>query len=103
MSRAKKNLSEKLGTSVQVYMTVDFKEKLQEFSVKEKCSDAQIVREGILLRMNSDQFNAGFNESLNKASEMIANLDAAKMRFPSGTSIAEYLCNELNKLRRRDG
>lgn len=83
-------------------MTVDFKEKLQEFSIKQKCSDAQVVREGILLRMSSDQFNAGFNEGLNKVSEMIMNLDAAKMRFPSGTSIAEYLCSELYKLRRAD-
>lgn len=39
----------------------------------------------------------GFNQGLNKASEVISGMKMAQMRFPSGASFAEMISDELAK------
>jgi hypothetical protein len=97
MSRAKKSRSEVKDQSIFVYMTLDFKTELEKFSEKHNIPISQLAREGMVMRMSGDTFTQGFNAGLNIAKELIKENKAAAMRFPSGVSIAEYLCEDLDK------
>ena len=100
MSRVKKSLSEKKAYSIFVYMDLEFKTKVEGYARKHKLTHAQLSREGILMRMSGDTYNKGFNDGLNEAKRTVRENKAAGMKFPSGVSIAEYVCEDLDKLMR---
>jgi len=71
--------------------------KLKKFAKKQRITMAQVIREGLSLRMvEGDPYLQGFNEGLNKASEVITAHNAGQMRFPSGQSFADVICDELS-------
>jgi hypothetical protein len=72
--------------------------KLKRFAKKQRITMAQVIREGLNLRMaEGDPYVQGFNDGLNKASEVIAGHHACQMRFPSGQSFADVICDEVSK------
>ena len=71
--------------------------KLKKFAKKQRITMAQVIREGLSLRMvEGDPYLQGFNDGLNKASEVITAHNAGQMRFPSGQSFADVICDELS-------
>jgi len=71
--------------------------KLKRFAKKQRITMAQVIREGLSLRMvEGDPYLQGFNDGLNKASEVITAHNAGQMRFPSGQSFADVICDELS-------
>jgi hypothetical protein len=72
--------------------------KLKRFAKKQRITMAQVLREGLSIRMaEGDPYITGFNEGLNKASEVITAHNAGQMRFPSGQSFADVLCDEVSR------
>jgi hypothetical protein len=79
------------------YIDDDDYVKLKKFAKKQRITMAQVIREGLSLRMTvGDPYLQGFNEGLNKASEVITAHNAGQMRFPSGQSFADVICDELS-------
>ena len=71
--------------------------KLKRLAKKQRITMAQVIREGLSLRMvEGDPYLQGFNDGLNKASEVITAHNAGQMRFPSGQSFADVICDELS-------
>jgi hypothetical protein len=71
--------------------------KLKKFAKKQRITMAQVIREGLSIRMaEGDPYITGFNDGLNKASEVITEHNAGQMRFPSGQSFAEVICDEVS-------
>ena len=78
--------------------------RLKRFSKANKMPMTQIVREGIDARLSSgNQYTSGFNEGLTKAIKVVAGIEAAQMRFPSGLSFAELVEQEVSKSLMREG
>jgi hypothetical protein len=72
--------------------------KLKRFAKKQRITMAQVLREGLNIRMSEgDPYITGFNDGLNKASTVITEHNAGQMRFPSGQSFADILCDEVSK------
>lgn len=77
---------------------------LKRFSQKHNISMSQIIREGITSRMSGgDRYCAGFNDGVNSSIGVVNGSKVAKMRFPSGKSFAELVCDDLKKLYQKDG
>lgn len=72
--------------------------KLKKFAKKQRITMAQVIREGLTVRMSEgDPYIQGFNDGLNKASDVITEHNAGQMRFPSGQSFADVICDEVSK------
>jgi hypothetical protein len=72
--------------------------KLKKFSRQKKMTMAKVIREGVLMRMATDsQYVSGFNDGINKAADVVKSNTASQIRFPSGQSFAELICDELFK------
>jgi hypothetical protein len=66
--------------------------RLKKFSKDTKTPMAQILREAVVQRMNSNNpYTSGFNDGIETSIITINNLQAAQMRFPSGKSFAELV------------
>ena len=85
-----------------IYVTPDDKEALSKYALDNKMTVSQIVREGVRMRLQSNDFNTGFNDGLNEAIKIAHSTEGAKMMFPSGKSFAELVSANL-KLAIRDG
>jgi len=92
----------KTVTPVMIYVTPDDKEALSKYALDNKMTVSQIVREGVRMRLQSNDFNTGFNDGLNEAIKIAHSTEGAKMMFPSGKSFAELVSANL-KLAIRDG
>jgi hypothetical protein len=92
----------KTVTPVMIYVTPDDKEALSKYALDNKMTVSQIVREGVRMRLQSNDFNTGFNDGLNEAIKIAHSTEGAKMMFPSGKSFAELVSSNL-KLAIRDG
>jgi len=76
---------------------------LKKYSKKHNKPMSIIVREALSAKLaEGDPYSAGFNAGVDKSIEMIHNTQGAQLRFPSGTSVAELLENELIKLKMRE-
>jgi hypothetical protein len=72
--------------------------RLKKFSKTNKLPMAQVVREGISARMvTGNPYIAGFNDGLKKSVKVVGSIQASQMRFPSGTSFAELVQEEVFK------
>jgi hypothetical protein len=72
--------------------------KLKKFSKSKKVTMARILREGLEVRMAQDNpYLKGFNDGLSAATKVINENQASQMRFPSGESFADVLCDEVSK------
>jgi hypothetical protein len=100
MKNGKPNKSRfKTVTPVMIYLSPDDKRKLNEYALKNKIASTQIAREGIYMRLQGDDnaYNKGFNDGLNEAMKITNANHGAQMKFPSGKSFAEYVCEDIQK------
>ena len=73
--------------------------KLKKFAKSKRITMAQILREGLNLRMASDNpYMKGFNDGLIAANNAVNQNQVFQMRFPSGQSFADLLTSEISKL-----
>ena len=79
------------------YMTEADHTILRKFAKAKKITMAQLIREGVAMRMSDGTYASGFNDGIKSAIESISKLPAAQMRFPSGQSFAELISDELFK------
>lgn len=71
---------------------------LKRFAKSKRLTMAQILREGLAMRMAEvNPYASGFNDGLNKAMSVITAHQASQMRFPSGKSFGELMMDEINK------
>jgi hypothetical protein len=85
-----------------IYVTPTDKESLSKYALDNKMTVSQIVREGVRMRLQGNDFNTGFNDGLNEAIKIVNSTEGAQMRFPSGKSFADLVADNL-KLALRDG
>ena len=77
--------------------------KLKKFSKSKKVTMAQILREGLNVRMAQDNpYMKGFNDGLTAATNVINQHQASQMRFPSGQSFGEMMGVEIANLTMRE-
>ena len=79
------------------YMSEADHTSLRKFAKAKKSTMAQLIREGILMRLSDGSYASAFNDGLTAAVKSINALPAAQMRFPSGQSFAELISDELFK------
>jgi hypothetical protein len=76
--------------------------KLRKFAKAKKLTMAQVLREGLSMRVAVDNpYLQGFNEGLDASIKIISGHHAAQMRFPSGQSFADLMTDEILKLKLR--
>ena len=76
--------------------------KLRKFAKTKKLTMAQVLREGLSMRVAVDNpYLQGFNEGLDASIKIISGHHAAQMRFPSGQSFADLMTDEIMKQRLR--
>ncbi len=93
----------KTSHPLMIYMTLKQRADVKIFARKERIPVSQLVREGLSMRMSpTDKFNAGFNEALKQAMDVTKNSKGGQMRFPSGKSFADIVCEDLNGLLRKE-
>jgi hypothetical protein len=92
----------KTVTPVMIYLTPEDKEALSKYALDNKMTASQIVREGVRMRLQGNDFNTGFNAGLQEAIKIAHATDGAKMMFPSGKSFATLVSENLT-LAIRDG
>ena len=87
----------KTVTPVMIYLSPDDKERLTKFATKNKIPATQIAREGIRMRLigNDNPYNKGFNDGLNEAMRITRANQGAQMKFPSGKSFAQLVCEDI--------
>ena len=87
----------KTVTPVMIYLHPDERERLTRFAKQMNVPASQIAREGIRMRMEGDDnpYNKGFNEGLNEAMRIVRANKGAEMRFPSGKSFAQLVCEDI--------
>jgi hypothetical protein len=105
MTTSKKNKvapSKKLKPFM-TYLDIDDYAKLKKFAKSERITMAQILREGLNLRMTSDNpYIKGFNDGLIAANNTVNQNQVFQMKFPSGQSFADLLTSEISKLTMND-
>jgi hypothetical protein len=76
--------------------------KLRKFAKTKKLTMAQVLREGLSMRVAVDNpYLQGFNDGLDASIKIISGHHAAQMRFPSGQSFADLMTDEIMKQRLR--
>lgn len=85
----------KTVTPVMIYITPEDKESLSKYTQQSKMTASQVIREGLRMRLQGNDFNTGFNEGLNEAIKIAKETEGAKMMFPSGKSFADLVCENL--------
>ncbi len=79
------------------YMTEADHTSLRKFARAKKTTMAQLIREGVAMRMSDGSYTSGFNDGVKASIKVINALPAAQMRFPSGLSFSELVADELFK------
>jgi len=85
-----------------IYLSPDDKKRMTNYAKVNKIPATQIAREGIRMRMEGDEnpYNKGFNEGLNEAMRITRANQGAEMKFPSGKSFAQLVCDDIEKFMR---
>jgi uncharacterized membrane protein YgcG len=90
----------KTVTPIMIYVTPDDKEALSKYALDNKMTVSQIVREGIRMRLQGNDFNSGFNEGIQEAIKITHATEGAKMMFPSGKSFADLVAENVTLVMR---
>jgi len=85
----------KTVTPVMIYITPEDKDALSAYAQHSNMTASQVVREGLRMRLQGNDFNTGFNDGLNEAMKIANETEGAKMMFPSGKSFADLVCENL--------
>jgi hypothetical protein len=76
--------------------------ELKRFAKSAKKPVSHIAREGIRMRLAGEEnpYNQGYDDGLNAAMEIAQKTKGAQMRFPSGKSFGQLVCDEIDKFKR---
>ena len=76
--------------------------ELKKFAKSAKKPVSHIARERIRMRLagESNPYNSGFDDGLNAAMDVAQKTKGAQMRFPSGKSFGQLVCDEIEKFKR---
>jgi len=85
---------------VMFYLTKEDKKLLSDYAKKNKMNASQIAREGIRMRVDGNEYNAGFNAGLAEAMKITQLVEGAKMMFPSGKSFGDLVCEHIKQFTR---
>ena len=81
------------------YLEPSVYKDMKAFSKRKRTPMSQLVREAIHARIASgDVYTAAFNAGLKAAMQSALDNKAANMRFPSGKSFGELVCEDIEKL-----
>jgi hypothetical protein len=75
---------------------------LKKFAKSGKKPVSHVAREGIRMRLAGEDnpYNQGYDDGLNAAMEIAQKTKGAQMRFPSGKSFGQLVCDEIDKFKR---
>lgn len=75
---------------------------LKKFAKTSNKPVSHIAREGIRMRLAGDNnpYNQGFDDGLKAAMEIAKKTKGAQMRFPSGKSFGQLVCDEIERFTR---
>ena len=65
--------------------------RLKKLSKATKVPMAQLIREGVSARLSSNDYNKGYNDGMQKAVNVVQEMEISGIRFPSGKSIGELV------------
>ena len=87
---------------VMIYVEPKELAALKKFAKEKRLTVSAVARDGIRMRLANEKepYNQGFNEGLDVAIKVTNNTEGAKMRFPSGKSFSDLICDELEKFKR---
>lgn len=87
---------------VMVYIEPKELLELKRYAKSAKKAVSQVVREGVTMRLASteDPYNQGLKDGLNKAMELAQVTKGAQMKFPSGKSFGDLVCDEIESFKR---
>jgi len=85
----------KTVTPVMIYITPEDKDALTKYAENNKMTASQIVREGVRMRLQGNDFNTGFNAGLQEAIKLTQATEGARMMFPSGKSFADLVSENI--------
>lgn len=97
MTRSKKR-------AVLIYLPNELDDKLTKYVKINKVPKTKVVEEAVAMRLSGDDdlFNKGFNQGLNDAMKITKLCKGAQMKFPSGKSFADLVCDDiLNHIREK--
>jgi len=71
--------------------------KIKSFAKSRRSTVSQVAREALQAKMAGieDPFNQGFNTGLKRAMEIAMQNPGSQMRFPSGKSFGELVCESI--------
>jgi hypothetical protein len=75
---------------------------LKKFAKSSNKPVSHVAREGIRMRLAGEDnpYNQGFDDGLKAAMEIAYKTKGAQMRFPSGKSFGQLVCDEIDKFKR---
>ena len=84
---------------VMVYVLKEEIANIKAFAKSHSKSVSELVREGLQIRMSddSDPYRSGFDAGLDAGMSAIKKSNWAQMTFPSGKTLADLLCDELER------
>jgi hypothetical protein len=85
-----------------IYMPPAELADLKKFAKSGKKPVSHVAREGIRMRLAGEDnpYNQGYDDGLNAAMEIAQKTKGAQMRFPSGKSFGQLVCDEIDKFKR---
>jgi hypothetical protein len=92
----------KTVTPLMIYVPPTELAELKKFAKSAKKPVSHIAREGIRMRLagEGNPYNSGFDDGLNAAMDVAQKTKGAQMRFPSGKSFGQLVCDEIDKFKR---
>ena len=82
--------------AVMTYLEPKDISNLKKYSKKYRVTMAQVIREALTSKFSQgDPFTAGYNSGIESCITAIHEMQAAQLRFPSGTSMSELIEQEL--------
>ena len=86
-----------------VYMPLGQRARVKIYAKKGLMPVSQVVREGIEMRMAiGDRYTSGWNDALIEVAKVIKECPAGQMKFPSGRSFSDMLCDDVTNLSRKN-
>jgi hypothetical protein len=84
--------------AVLIYLPTEVDDKLSKYAKVNQVPKTKVVEEAVNMRLSGedDLFNKGFNEGLNEAMRITRENKGAQMKFPSGKSFAELVCDDIS-------
>jgi len=86
-----------------IYLPLGQRARVRIYAKKGLMPVSQVVREAIEMRMaTGDRYTSGWNDALLAVEKTIKECPAGQMKFPSGRSFSDMLCDDVKNLVRKN-